>query len=293
MVKTVEDIHNFLDKLASKADLYVPLTKEGIASFEKLGESLFDLESYKNSVLPITKHLFPETETLYSYKWEDGYQLSQTTPDKEKKTFFGARPCTSVNLSPSGTVGMDILATKLEGKYVLEEVTDKGKELLLTLYPGVLREATGDEVKRIKEVHEESHKKVPRVDIDNTVMKFDSSIWEAESERCIGCGTCTFLCPTCHCFTIEHAGSIKKGKVIRSWDTCQFQAYTLEASGSNPRPNKEQRLRQRLYHKYKYFYDNFNEFLCVGCGRCINLCPVNIDVREIMLSFKNAEIAGA
>ena len=98
MVKTVEDIHNFLDKLASKADLYVPLTKEGIASFEKLGESLFDLESYKNSVLPITKHLFPETETLYSYKWEDGYQLSQTTPDKEKKIFFGARPCDCAGL---------------------------------------------------------------------------------------------------------------------------------------------------------------------------------------------------
>jgi len=192
--------------------------------------------------------------------------------------------CTSVDLSPSSTVGMDVLATQLENGYLLEEISDKGKELLGS--SELVRDANEDEVKKAKKLHEESHKKVKKIDIDTNAIEFESDLWGREGKRCIGCGTCTFLCPTCHCFTIEYVGSTRQGRVIRSWDTCQFQAYSLEASGFNPRPNKGERVRQRLHHKYRYFADNFGEFQCVGCGRCVNLCPVNIDVREVMVYFK-------
>lgn len=335
MAKFVENIDELLVKLASEAELYVPIETGDITSFEQFVNGSFKAEKFKNSIVPIKKILFPESETLYFFKKdENGYKLEQAPLDEKKKIIFGARPCdcaglerldrvfcgdyvdpyydarrknttiiglacneppyhscfcTSVGLSPSSTVGMDVLATQLENGHLLEDVSDKGKELLDRLGSGLVRDASRDEVEKAKIIKDESYKKVKKTDIDGNVMKFESDLWEKEAERCIGCGTCTFLCPTCHCFTIEYVGSAEKGKAIRSWDTCQFQAYSLEASGFNPRPNKGERVRQRLHHKYKYFVDNFNEFQCVGCGRCVNLCPVNIDVREIMLSVRKVE----
>lgn len=69
---------------------------------------------------------------------------------------------------------------------------------------------------------------------------------------------------------------------MRIWDTCMFPVFTKEASGHNPRGLSKERVRQRVMHKYSYFVDNHGEFLCTGCGRCIAVCPVNLDIREVI-----------
>ncbi len=114
---------------------------------------------------------------------------------------------------------------------------------------------------------------------------FDDGRWEELTVSCIGCGACTYLCPTCHCFDIADESRLYQGRRIRTWDSCQFALFTKHASGHNPRKNKKERLRQRFMHKFSYAVENTGTALCVGCGRCIAGCPVNLDIRDVIRSL--------
>ena len=93
---------------------------------------------------------------------------------------------------------------------------------------------------------------------------------------------CTYLCPTCHCFDISDEVKGNDGIRIRNWDSCMFPMFTKETSGHNPRPSQKERWRQRVMHKFRYYVDNFNAIACVGCGRCVMACPVNLDIRKVV-----------
>ena len=111
---------------------------------------------------------------------------------------------------------------------------------------------------------------------------FESDFWAEVQQSCLGCGVCTFLCPTCHCFDI--VDEVQRSERVRNWDTCMFRIYSQEASGHNPRPTNVERTRQRIMHKYAYFLDLFQEIGCTGCGRCVRHCPVDLDIRHIIHS---------
>ena len=111
---------------------------------------------------------------------------------------------------------------------------------------------------------------------------WNEPIWDEIAAKCVNCGACAFVCPTCHCFDVSDEGKGNKGKRIRLWDSCMFAIFTKEASGHNPRSQSTQRVRQRVMHKYNYFMDNYDEHLCTGCGRCVVVCPVNLDIREVI-----------
>jgi len=116
----------------------------------------------------------------------------------------------------------------------------------------------------------------------DTMALHSAEIWEDISFSCINCGTCTFVCPTCWCFDIQDEVHGKKGKRMRNWDSCMFPIFTIHTTGHNPRGTKLQRVRQRFMHKLKYFVDKYDQgIMCVGCGRCVNQCPVNIDIRRV------------
>ena len=117
---------------------------------------------------------------------------------------------------------------------------------------------------------------------------FDHQIWKEVSEICIGCGTCSFLCPTCTCFDVidENDPNENRGRRVRIWDTCQSCLYTLHTSGHNPRNSCIQRVRNRILHKFCYYPENYDMLGCVGCGRCIQLCPANNDLRVIIQNIK-------
>lgn len=108
---------------------------------------------------------------------------------------------------------------------------------------------------------------------------FEKELWEEVAWRCLNCGACTFLCPTCFCFDLALEGRLR-GAMIRTWDSCMFPKFTLHASSHNPRPHRMQRVRQRVLHKFSYFPLRKGKFGCVGCGRCVEICPVNWDIRE-------------
>ena len=111
-------------------------------------------------------------------------------------------------------------------------------------------------------------------------LLFESDFWQPMHSRCVGCGACAFLCPTCHCFEIRDEMQGAKGARMRVWDTCQFDLFTRHASGHNPRNTQKERTRQRVMHKFSYGLEKFGIPFCVGCGRCVVGCPVNNNMRQ-------------
>ncbi|MBR3004774.1 MAG: 4Fe-4S dicluster domain-containing protein, partial [Lachnospiraceae bacterium] len=128
-------------------------------------------------------------------------------------------------------------------------------------------------------------------DLDKKLAKmFEHPIWDKVTKGCIGCGTCTFVCPTCYCFDIDSENYGAEGCKYRCWDSCMFSDYTRLAGGANPRPTKKERLRNRYMHKLSYFNERYGETLCVGCGRCVEKCPAHLDISEFIEKASAAEL---
>ena len=192
--------------------------------------------------------------------------------------------CTSLGGSPFGKEGMDLLLEDIDDRYLIETVTERGQQLI-EKFPW-LKDAEKADVERAKKLSEDAENDVKskvsvKVVSEKLDKMFDNPLWDQIHQKCLGCGICTFLCPTCCCFDIldEEGDGWKK---VRIWDSCQFSCFTLQGSGHNPRPSGKERMRQRVMHKFNYFVKNFGESFCVGCGRCVQECPVNLDIREVI-----------
>lgn len=197
--------------------------------------------------------------------------------------------CTSVGGSPSGKQGADILVYEVKDKLLFESCSKKGEAFMKKTSPHFSK-STDEDVIAVKKQSEKAKASIPLLEssgLDGLKEKldkgFEDPVWENITRICIGCGTCTYLCPSCHCFDITDEENNKgQGCRIRTWDSCQYPLFTLHASGHNPRVNKKQRMRQRIMHKFSYTVDASGDIFCVGCGRCVLYCPVNLDIREMI-----------
>lgn len=198
--------------------------------------------------------------------------------------------CLSVGGSPVSTDGLDVQMTDLGDRYFVKAITETGKELM-TAAGKLFAEPSASDQKQLKQVHAEAvtypQRKVNNLEEVPAKLKasFKSPLWQELAQACIGCGICTFLCPTCHCFDINDEVQSKaplKGIRVRTWDNCQFPDFTMHSSGHNPREGTGARLRQRVGHKFQYFPENFGIPQCTGCGRCISECPVGIDIINVV-----------
>jgi len=194
--------------------------------------------------------------------------------------------CTSTSCGPFHEEGLEVLLFDLGDTFLARALTEKGAQLLKQ--GGADKEAGSNVKKKANKLKAEAEENITsQVPTDKLRDKktgdlFDAPFWDDVAFACINCGTCTFLCPTCWCFDIQDEVTKNQGDRIRNWDSCMFPLFTLHASGHNPRPKKLQRVRQRFMHKLKYYVDKYNNGVaCVGCGRCVNSCPVNIDIREV------------
>ncbi len=118
----------------------------------------------------------------------------------------------------------------------------------------------------------------------STESCFENPVWKKEAERCFGCGSCTAVCPSCYCFDVFDKTHLDKktGKRIRVRDSCMLREFTRVAGNHITRESRSDRLKQRVYHKFFYFNKKFNKQLCVGCGRCTEVCVSKIDHLKII-----------
>ncbi|MDD5722298.1 MAG: 4Fe-4S dicluster domain-containing protein [Syntrophales bacterium] len=193
--------------------------------------------------------------------------------------------CTSVDGHPLSSEGADVCLIDLGDTYLAECVTPKGEDLLKKM--GDLPKADQALEAKKQELSDAAEKEVNGAVPAHAIKawldeNFENPFWDTIHKSCLACGTCTYLCPTCHCFDITDEVKKEDGRRIRSWDSCMSWLFTVETSGHNPRTSQKERWRQRAMHKFKYFVDNFDAIACVGCGRCVMYCPVNIDIRKIV-----------
>jgi len=113
---------------------------------------------------------------------------------------------------------------------------------------------------------------------------YDHPIWKAVGEKCLGCGACTLMCPSCYCFNVEDRMDIdlEGGARVRTWDSCQFDQFTRVSGGSEFRANQADRQRHRFFRKYKYLWEKHQRTACVGCGRCSRECLARIAPTEVL-----------
>ena len=193
--------------------------------------------------------------------------------------------CTAVEGSPTSREGADIMLTDLGDSYLVEFLTPKGEGWLPQF--GNLPAAEAVAVEQQEKIASQAAQEIktgPPAKAIKPILdsSFEHAFWDTIHGKCIKCGTCTYLCPTCHCFDINDETKGNDGVRIRNWDSCMFPLFTRAASGHNPRTSQKERWRQRVMHKFKYYVDNFGAIACVGCGRCVRRCPVNIDIRKII-----------
>jgi ferredoxin len=279
----------------SGKEAFFPLC-EDIVSYQKEGRkvTLTDVNpaEFKETLLigvrPCDAAAIPVLDAVFSWDYKDQFFLER----RKKTTVIGlactsaddACFCTAVGLSPDEKKGSDLFLFPLEGGgYRCESLSEKG-EALVTAYAELF---SGNSSAGLLPLAKPDLAKLDLAKIKTWLNEhFDDPQWDSIATRCVGCGACAFVCPACHCFDIVDEGTEKSGKRRKNWDACGFWKFTHHASGHNPRDGQPKRYRNRIMHKFKYYDDKFGQTLCTGCGRCIRLCPVGIDIAGILAEIE-------
>ncbi len=220
-------------------------------------------------------------DTMYKEKRDAVTVITLACNNPESSCF-----CKVFGVDASNPKG-DIQAIMSNGYTYFEPLTEKGKELLDNL--SCLEDADQTAVEEEKKEITKKVENLPFVNLDlssfkgeNLMPLFDRPEWEELSKACLGCGTCTFVCPTCQCFDIRDFETNDGVKRFRCWDSCMYSEFTKMAA-ENPRKTQMQRYRQRFMHKLVYFPENNGgEYGCVGCGRCVKKCPQSLNIVKVI-----------
>ena len=191
--------------------------------------------------------------------------------------------CTNFGVNPAKPAG-DVTAWIADGDMYFEANTEKGERLIAGLADADTEkvEAQQKEIAEITRKLPFANLNLAGFDGEHLMEKFNDPKWDALSKACLGCGTCTFVCPTCQCYDIRDFDNGKTVTRYRCWDSCMYSDFTLMAA-VNSRQTQMQRFRQRFMHKLVYFpSNNDGMYSCVGCGRCVNKCPQNLNIVKVI-----------
>jgi len=268
----------------------------------------------------IKEFVFPRSETICSYRHEGkNLILTDVEPVAQEQVIFGARPCdsaslpildkvfawdyqdrfyqqrrrlttvvslackeadkncfcTSVGLAPDAQSGADAMLLQIsEDSFEVRLFTEKGA----ALFRGHTEESD-----KVGKTAVPPKVRFNAQQVGNYLQQnFIDSTFDHTSMRCVGCGACTYVCPTCHCFDIVDEGGANKGKRVKNWDACQFAMFTHHASGHNPRSEQSARQRNRVQHKFNIYPEKFGVILCTGCGNCTRACLASLGIHPVL-----------
>jgi ferredoxin len=305
-----EDLPAFLGELAAGAEVWIPKKTN---KWDWVKYEAGDKVELPGSIIEVSakKLFFPKRRPIARFATDEKWSLEPVEPDTSPRIVFGMHPCdvagvryidrvlvdsahedvlykaerdrttilgvtcsemkptchcTDRDLSPDETAGMDVVVSQTEEGLLLRALTDKGAKVLVS---SLLHDTD----------HQPPQRDWPKgnhpVPSPAELMElYDDEFWVEASDICLTCGACTFACPTCTCFLVSDEKFEGSGERVTCWDTCQFPSYSREASGHNPRKTNADRLRNRTLDKFAYRYLKYGMNACIGCGRCVLICPI-------------------
>jgi ferredoxin len=208
--------------------------------------------------------------------------------------------CVSMGTGPRARDGFDLALTEVleDGRhyFTLEAGSAAGAELVAELAPA---SAGRPEALAAEQATERAAAQMGRemdvTDIRSLLYRnLEHARWDDVADRCLTCGNCTMVCPTCFCTTVEETTDLTGEHVERHqrWDSCFTVDYSRMHGGSVRRSSRS-RYRQWMTHKLATWFDQFGTSGCVGCGRCITWCPVGIDITEEVAAIRASDEAHA
>jgi sulfhydrogenase subunit beta (sulfur reductase) len=187
--------------------------------------------------------------------------------------------------------GFDLFLTPLEGFFLVTVASARGDDIVRA-NPQFFEPATRRDVQeymaRLKEREKAFTLSMDVSDLPYVLeLKKDDPVWEELGKKCLCCGSCSMVCPTCSCFDVhDEIPDEGVARRVRTWDACLYRDYALVAGGHNFRATRADRVKNRYYHKQEAFVREFGKPSCVGCGRCIENCPTGINVVEVFQTVR-------
>lgn len=313
------DFKNFFNKIVESSDFIAPVqsdkSKQTSKSFFKKINSPDEIFLDKKTYYPVKSFFFNPEETLFEF---DGNKIIDPKIPLKQKVFFGLRRCDLNSILHQDIVFLeenedpfykarrdasiligyhckkgddycfcnsfdlkefhDLMFYDKGDFYCIEVGSNKGQKFISQFLS--LFEETEDLITKGDKLTINKFK-LKNLDIKDN---YDSKDWKKGSDKCIACGACNFLCPNCHCFTIEDDVNfdLKTGKRTRKPASCQLRHFTRVAGDHIFRNEKNARFKHRIYHQIQYFKDRHDVVFCTGCGRCIEGCPARIDWVKII-----------
>ena len=230
-------------------------------------------------------------DSYYKNRRDHGTVIVLACNEPAKTCFCPTFGIDASQSTPSG----DVSCWLADGKYYFQANTDKGKKFVENA-KSVLADAADAAVEAAKKDIKAKVEAQPFAKMDLSKFQgkdmlkiFNSKVWDKVAEPCVGCGTCTYVCPTCMCFDVRDFDTGKGVRQVRCWDSCMHNDFTQMAA-ENPRHTQKERSRQRFMHKLMYYpMAHEDMFACTGCGRCIENCPVNMNIVKVIKAVNESD----
>ncbi len=260
-----------------------------------------DISAHKVQDFVFLEGIEIDTSTSLEYHGERSRTIDSWYRLRRENTIFISSDCTDFkevchclawDILPYPTESFDLNLSPLNDGYLVEVGSKKGEELI-----GAHKEyfipAKDVQISARKHKRESFIERLKRHILPQNLVSKDSvqrlvkegynlDTWKQFMLTCVECGGCNLICDTCHCFLLAELKEDNINKKVRLWDSCQYANFTRVAGGANPLKTRTQRLRNRFMKKFDFFVDNLGLPACCGCGRCIEVCPGKIDIREVL-----------
>lgn len=226
-------------------------------------------------------------DTFYAARREHGTIVAMACHEPEESCFCKVFGIDGAN--PDA----DVAVWMIEEELYWKALTEKGEALTASVKELLVEDS---DIEKIEAAKNAIHAIIEKLPYSNLSLegwnkealedRFDSPVWESLYKPCLACGTCTFVCPTCQCYDIKDYDTGHGVQRYRCWDSCMYSDFTMMAHGNN-RTSQMQRFRQRFMHKLVYYPANNNGmYSCVGCGRCVEKCPVSLNIVKVIKAFE-------
>ncbi len=280
----------------------------------------FKVIQTKKSILPVKQYFFPPREDIFIFNKKNS---KLTTPKFEKNLFVlcshlgeleamtqldeimgGEKPDYYYWQRRERSVLVGLIEESVEvapgGDLILEKINSEQYQALILNNKGqkLIKKEFFKEVKKPKvKKYSTEKKKLKELLLDPELLsnavswswKSNHKIWDELGKKCLGCGVCTYVCPICHCFSIEDSVALDDSECIRcrEWDACTLPKFAQVAGKHNFHKTIKERYYNWYYHKFVRAYKEFGRSQCVACGQCGRNCPAGISIEEILIEIVN------